>query len=102
MSLLSGLRAKGYDAHLQPDLTVVLKVTGQTNLETATKWVKANEQQLRLELVGELQSIAMVQGCFPDGKLRKFRRTSGGSEIRGAVVVQVKSEPHKRAGLDTA
>jgi len=92
MNILRALRAKGHDARVDAsDLGVLVIVGPAGDAEKALAWACAHEQQLRCELVAELQMIAGVSAVFPDGRVRKIRGADG-AEITGRVRVERRPE----------
>ena len=94
MSLLHDLRRKGHEARLDGQ-RVVVRLRSGADVTVATRWAVAHEQQLRRELVTELQALAGVRGVFPDARVRKVLDENG-DEIVGQVVVV--SEAERRRG----
>lgn len=89
MTLIESVRAKGHDVRLGRD-GVTIEVTlsaGRGDPVKASEWVKANEQQLRRELVSEIHAVANVRTVFSGAKLRTVR-SADGKEIRGKVEIR--------------
>jgi len=92
MSLVRALRAKGHDVRLDAaDLTVMVVVGPGGDETKAGEWALTHEQELRRELVTELQAIVGIRAVFSDSRLVKVRG-SDGAEITGRVRVERRPE----------
>lgn len=100
MSIVRALRAKGHEASLGEDLTVVLTLAPGADRAKAETWLRDHELELRRLLVCECQSLAGVRGVFADGKIRKVRGANG-EDIKGKVeVVEANQKSQTRSDND--
>ncbi len=91
MSLLRSLRAKGHDAHIREDYTLVVELAAGADADKAEAWAKKHENELRCEVVSEMQRVAGVLGVFPDARVRKVKGHDG-EEIKGRYEVRAQAD----------
>lgn len=90
MTLLRRLRAKGHLVTLE-GMAVVLDRAPGSDSETAKTWALKHEQELRRELVSEIQRFVLLREVFPDAKLKAVKGPDG-APVTGQVVIRVRVE----------
>lgn len=92
MSLVESIRRKGHRVGLVGEMmSVDITLSPGSNPDTAKAWALKHEQELRRELVSEIQRVALLRDVFQDAKLKAVRGPDG-NPVVGAVTVRVRVE----------